>query len=46
MIQLTRRGHDGARALFPHLHQKPARLCAADCPAVHAVSLSRRRDCC
>ena len=45
VIQLTRRGHDGTGALFPHLNQKPARLCAADRPAVHAVSLSRRRGC-
>ncbi|GHA15436.1 hypothetical protein GCM10010372_13950 [Streptomyces tauricus] len=41
VIQLTRRGDDGTSALFSHLDQKPARLCAADRPAVHAVSLFR-----
>lgn len=45
VIQLTCWSHDGAGALLPHLNQKPARLCAADRPAVHAVSLSRRRGC-
>src|SRR5690606_35377068 len=37
VIQLTRRCHDGTGALFSHLDQKPARLCAADRPAVHAA---------
>ncbi|GAB2949869.1 hypothetical protein GCM10023080_005610 [Streptomyces pseudoechinosporeus] len=41
VVQLTRRSHDGTEALFPHLDQKPARLRAADRPAVHAVSLFR-----
>src|SRR5690606_3088161 len=45
VIQLTRRSHDGTGALLSHLDQKPARLCAADRPAVHAVSLSRPRVC-
>lgn len=45
VIQLTCWSHDGTGALLPHLNQKLTRLCAADRPAVHAVSLSRRRGC-
>ncbi|CAK7288697.1 hypothetical protein SGPA1_90009 [Streptomyces misionensis JCM 4497] len=41
VVELTRRCDNGAGALFPHLHQKSARLCAADRPVVHAVSLPR-----